>query len=91
MVLLFVAVALHVWGVQAPEPQEPVYAMLASRLVASLLVSPPLPLAPPLRPIMSQRWSAGGRVTIRTSILNVPPVPGPRNERHTDRLGGGHS
>ena len=77
MVLLFFAVSLHVWGVRSPEPQEPVYAMLASRLVASVLVSPPLPLAPPLRPIMSQRWSAGRRVTIRTSILNVPPVPGP--------------
>ena len=51
--------------------------MVASRLVASVLVSPPLPLAPPLRPIMSQRWSAGRRVTIRTSVLNVPPVPGP--------------
>ena len=75
--LLFLAVSLHVWGVRSPEPQEPVYAMLASRLVASVLVSPPLPLAPPLRPIMSQRWSAGRRVTIQTSVLNVPPVPGP--------------
>src|SRR4029453_18952379 len=35
------------------------------------------PLAPPLSPIMSQRSGAGRRVTIRTSILNVPPVPGP--------------
>ena len=77
LILLFLAVSLHVWGVRSPEPQEPVYAMLASRLVTSVLVSPPLPLAPPLRPIMSQRWSAGRRVTIQTSILNVPPVPGP--------------
>ena len=77
MVLLFLAVSLHVWGVRSPDPQEPVYAMLASRLVASVLVSPPLPLAPPLRPIMGQRWGAGRRVTIQTSVLNVPPVPGP--------------
>ena len=75
--LLFLAVSLHVWGVRSPEPQEPVYAMLASRLVTSVLVSPPLPLAPALRPIMSQRWSAGRRVIIQTSVLNVPPVPGP--------------
>ncbi len=66
LMLLFLAVSLHVWGVQSPEPQESVYAMLASRLVASVLVSPPLPLAPPFRPIMSQRWSAGRRVTIQT-------------------------
>jgi hypothetical protein len=77
LMLLFLAVSLHVWGVRSPDPQEPVYAMLASRLVASVLVSPPLPLAPPLRPIMSQRWSAGRPVTIQTSVLNVPPVPGP--------------
>ena len=51
--------------------------MVASRLIASVLVTPPLPLAPPLRPMMSQRWSAGRRVTIQTSVLNVPPVPGP--------------
>jgi hypothetical protein len=56
--------------------------MLASRLVASVLVSPPLPLAPPLRPIMSQRWSAGRRVTIQTRVLNVPPVPGPPVSSH---------
>jgi len=77
LILLFLAVSLHVWGVRSPEPQEPVYAMVASRLLASVLVSPPLPLAPPLGPIMSQRWSAGRRVTIQTSVLNVPPVPGP--------------
>ena len=77
LMLLFLAVSLHVWVVRSPEPQEPVYATLASRLVASVLVSPPLPLAPPLRPIMSRRWSAGRRVIIQTSVLNVPPVPGP--------------
>jgi hypothetical protein len=82
LMLLFLAVSLHVWGVRSPDPQEPVYAMLASRLVDSVLVSPPLPLAPPLRPIMSQRWSGGRRVTIQTSVLNVPPVPGPPVSSH---------
>src|SRR5688572_7520991 len=88
LILLLFAVSLHVWGVQSPEPQEPVYAMLASRFVASMLVSPPVPLAPPLGPFMGQRPSAGRPVTIQTSVLNVPPVPGPPVSSHApvDRM-----
>ena len=77
LVLLFFAVSLHVWGVQSPEPQEPVYARLASRLVATGLVSPPLPLAPPLRLMTSRPSSHAQHVTLRTSLLNVPTMPGP--------------
>ena len=75
--LMFLAIALHVWGVQSPEPQEPAYAVLASRLVGSLLGSPSLPLAPPLDLATSARSTAARRVSIETSPLNVPPVPGP--------------
>jgi hypothetical protein len=77
LILLFLAVSLHVWGMRSREPQEPVYATLASRLFASMLVSPPLPLAPALRPITKQRWGAGRSVTIQTTVLKVPTVPGP--------------
>jgi hypothetical protein len=76
-VLIFFAVSLHVWGVRSPEPQEPIYATLAARLVTLALASPPLPLAPPLRFITNRRSSSESRVTLRTSLLNVPVVPGP--------------
>jgi hypothetical protein len=77
-VLLFFAVSLHVWGVRSPDPQEPVYAQLAARVVAIVLVSPPLPLAPPFRLITGRPSShAQQQVTLRTSLLNVPAMPGP--------------
>ena len=101
LVLMFFAVSLHVWGVRSPEPQEPIYATLAARLVTLALASPPLPLAPPLRFITNRPSSSEPRVTLRTSLLNVPVVPGPpawssaavldptliarRNERQHDR------
>ena len=72
-----VAIALHVWGVQSPQPEESLYAGLASRLVGSVLGNPPLPLAPPLQLAATARSTAAQRVTIETSVLNVPPVPGP--------------
>ena len=74
---MFFAVSLHVWGVRSPEPQEPIYATLAARLATLALASPPLPLAPPLRLITNRRSSSEPRVTLRTSLLNVPVVPGP--------------
>ena len=73
---MVLAVSLHVWGVDSPEPQEPVYAVLASRLVDAVLGNPPLPLAPPL-PLGGARSTAASRVIIETKLLNVPPVPGP--------------
>jgi hypothetical protein len=78
LVLMFFAVALHLWGVQSPHPQEPVYSSLAARLLAPVLVSPPLPLAPPFRFITDRTAPRDGRrVTIRTTILNIPVMPGP--------------
>ena len=77
LVLMFFAVSLHVWVVQSPEPQEPVYSTLAARLVSLVLANPPLPLAPPLRLITSRPSSSEPRVTLQTSLLNVPAVPGP--------------
>ena len=75
--MMLLAIALHVWGVESPKRQEPVYAVLASRLVNVILGSPPLPLSPPLQLAASARSTAARRVTIETSLLNVPPVPGP--------------
>lgn len=77
LALMFLAIALHVWGVRSPHPQEPVYAVLASRLVGSMLGSPAIPLAPPLQVATGARSTAAGRVTVEISVLNVPPVPGP--------------
>ena len=75
---MFFAISLHVWGVQSPDPQEPFYASMASRIIASVLVSPPLPLAPPLR-IVAARMPAKSEpsVTLHTTVLNVPSLPGP--------------
>src|SRR6185503_14158756 len=49
LVLMFFAISLHVWGVHSPDPQEPFYSSFATRFISSVLVSPPLPLAPPLQ------------------------------------------
>jgi len=78
VVLMFFAIALHVWGVHSPDPQEPVYSVLASRALTALLVSPPLPLAPPLQ-IVSARPAKTfqRRITLQTTVLNVPALPGP--------------
>jgi len=78
LVVMFFAISLHIWGVHSPHPQEPFYASMASRIIASVLVSPPLPLAPPLR-IVAVRMPAKSepRVTLHTTVLNVPSLPGP--------------
>lgn len=82
LVVMFLAICLHVWGVHAPEPQEPVYSLLASRVISSVFVSPPLPLAPPLQLIPTRRAHATDqRVTLRTTLLNVPALPAPPAER----------
>ncbi len=73
---MFFAVSLHVWVVQSPEPQKPVYATLAARLVTLVLANPPLPLAP-LRIITGRPSSSEPRVTVQTSLLNVPAVQEP--------------
>ena len=77
LVLMFFAICLHIWGVHSPEPQEPLYASLASRLVASVLVSPPVPVAPPLQLVASRTFGREQRVSVRSTLLNVPTVPGP--------------
>jgi hypothetical protein len=61
--------------VHAPKPQEPVYSLLASRVISSVLIAPPIPLAPPLQLLSPRRSSA--RVTLQTTIMNVPALPGP--------------
>jgi hypothetical protein len=75
LLLLSLAVTLHLWVVQAPQPQEPVYSVLASRVISSILIAPPLPLAPPLQLLSTRR--PAGRVTLQTTIMNVPALPGP--------------
>ena len=79
LVLISFAISLHVWGVHSPEPQEPLYSSLASRLVASVLVSPSVPLAPPLQLVTGRSFTrtGGQRVTVSSTLLNVPAVPGP--------------
>jgi hypothetical protein len=73
---MVLAISLHVWGVHAPEPREPIYSLLASRVISSVLVSPPLPLAPPLQLIPKRTAAANQRVTLQTTVLNVPALPG---------------
>jgi hypothetical protein len=74
-ILLCFAVSLHIWGVRSPQQQEPVYSILASRVISSILVAPPVPLAPSLQIVSTRRSTE--RVTLQTSILNVPALPGP--------------
>ena len=78
LVLMFFAISLHIWGVKSPDPQEPFYSALATRVISSMLVSPPLPLAPPLQIVSARpaRHSAS-HVTLQTTLLNVPMLPGP--------------
>lgn len=76
LVLMFFAISLHIWGVHPREAQEPLYESLASRLIESVLVSPAVPLAPPLQLATRRSLSREPHVTVRTSLLNVPSVPG---------------
>jgi hypothetical protein len=71
MLLLGLAVSLHVWALHAPEPQEPVYSVLASRFISSVLIAPPVPLAPPLHVIPKHR--SAERVVLQTTVVNVLP------------------
>ena len=78
LVLMFFAISLHVWGVQSPDPQEPFYSTLAARFIASVLVSPPVPLAPPLQITGARtRKNNEPHVTLETTVLRVPSLPGP--------------
>ena len=71
VLLLSLAVSLHIWAVPAPEPQEPVYSLLASRVISSVLSAPPVPLAPPLQTIQKHR--SAERVVLQTTVVNVLP------------------
>jgi hypothetical protein len=69
--LLVLAASLHVWALHSPRPQQPVYSLLAARVISSVLVAPPVPLAPPLQILMPRSPSAA-RVMVQTLLLKVP-------------------
>jgi hypothetical protein len=80
--LLALAVSLHVFAVHSPQPQEPAYSAFASRLISSILVAPPLPLAPPLQVLAQQRPMSSRRVSVKTTLLKIPvPSEQPRPAR----------
>jgi hypothetical protein len=77
LTLMVMAVSLHVWAVRSPHPGEPLYATLASRLAGAVIGTTTLPLAPPLPLATSPRQRVARSVTVETTLLNIPPVPGP--------------